>query len=43
MSSYCLKYEENTKSIILQASRTVNSGVIVLSKYAVCAEKIKIY
>ena len=39
MSSYCLKCGENTKSIILQVSKAINGGVIILSKCAVCGDK----
>ena len=39
MPSYCLKCGENTKSIILQVSRTINGGIIILSKYVVCGDK----
>ena len=44
MPSYCLKSGEDTKYIILQVSRAINGGVIILSKCAVCGDtKIKIY
>ena len=39
MSSYCLKCGENTKNIILQVSRAINGGIIILSKCAVCGDK----
>ena len=39
MSSYCLKWEENAKSIILQISRAINGGMIILSKRGVCGDK----
>ena len=39
MPSYCLKCGENTKSIILQVSRAINDGIIILSKCAVCGDK----
>ena len=39
MSPYCLRCGENIKNIILQVSRTINGGIIVLSKYAVCGDK----
>ena len=39
MPSYSLKCGENTKNIILQVSRTTNSGIIILSKCAVCGDK----
>ena len=39
MPSYSLKCGENTKDIILQVSRTTNSGIIILSKCAVCGDK----
>ena len=39
MPSYCLKCGENTKNIILQVSRAINSGIIILSKCAVCGDK----
>ena len=39
MPSYCLKCGENTKSIILQVSRTINGGIIILSKCVVCGDK----
>ena len=39
MPSYCLKCGENTKGIILQVSKTINGGIIILSKYAVCVDK----
>ena len=37
MPSYCLKCGENTKSIILQVSRTINDGIIILSK-CICGD-----
>ena len=39
MQSYCLKCGENTKNIILQISRAINDGIIILSKCAVCSDK----
>ena len=39
MSSYCLKYRENTKSTILQVSRAINGGIIILSKCVVFGDK----
>ena len=39
MPSYCLKCGENIKSIILQVSRAINDGIIILSKCAVCGDK----
>ena len=40
MSSYCLKCEKkNTKSTILQVSRAINGGIIILSKCVVCGDK----
>ena len=39
MPFYCLKCGQNTKSIILQISRAINDGIIILSKYAVCGDK----
>ena len=39
MQSYCLKCGENTKNIILQVSRAINGGIIILSKCAVCGDK----
>ena len=39
MPSYSLKRGENTKSIILQASRAINNGIIILSKCIVCDDK----
>ena len=40
MPSYCLKCGENTKSIILQVSRAINDGIIIiLSKSDVCDDK----
>ena len=38
MPSYFLKCAENTKNI-LQVSRTINGGIIILSKCAVCGDK----
>ena len=35
MLSYCLKFEENTKSTSLLVSKTINGGPIILSKCAV--------
>ena len=32
MSSYCLKCEENIKNNILQVSKAINDGTIILSK-----------
>ena len=40
MPSYCLKCGENTKSFILQVSRAINNGIIILSKCTVCGDKI---
>ena len=39
MPTYCLKCGENTKNIILRVSTTINSGIIILSKYVVCGDK----
>ena len=39
MSSYCLKCGENTNNTILQVSRSINGGIITLSKCAVCGDK----
>ena len=39
MLSYCLKCGENTKSTILQVSRAINGGTIILSKCVVCGDK----
>ena len=39
MLSYCLKCGENTKSISLLVSKTINGGTIILSKCAVCNTK----
>ena len=39
MRSYGLKCVENTKSIILQVSRAINDGIIILAKCAVCGDK----
>ena len=39
MLYYCLKCRENTKSIILQVSRAINNGIIILSKCVVCDNK----
>ena len=39
MPSCCLKCGENTKNIILQVSRAINGGIIILSKCAVCGDK----
>ena len=39
MSSCCLKSAENTKNIILQVSKAINGGTIILSKCAVCGDK----
>ena len=39
MLSYCLKCGENTKSIILQVSKAINGGIIILSKCVVCSHK----
>ena len=39
MLYYCLKCGENTKSIILQVSRAINNGIIILSKCVVCGNK----
>ena len=36
MPSYCLKCGENTRTIILQISKPINDGIIILSKCAVC-------
>ena len=39
MPFYCLKFGENTKSIILQVSRAINDGIIILLKCAACGDK----
>ena len=39
MQSYCLKCRENTKSIIVQVSRAIKDGKIILSKCVVCGDK----
>ena len=39
MPSYCLKCGENTKNIILQLSKAINCGTIILSNCAVCGDK----
>ena len=39
MLSYWLKCAENTKSIILQVSKAINGGAIILSKCDVCGNK----
>ena len=39
MLSYCLKCGENTKSTILQVSRAINGGIIILSKCVACSDK----
>ena len=39
MSSYCLKCGENIKSNILQVSKVINNGIIILSKCAVFGDK----
>ena len=39
MPSYCLKCGENTRNIILQVSRAIHGGIIILSKRAVCGDK----
>ena len=39
MSSYCLKCGKNTKDTILQVSRAINDGIIILSKCVVCSDK----
>ena len=39
MSSYYLKCGKKTKNIILQVSKAVNGGTIILSKCAVCGGK----
>ena len=39
MSSYYLKCGKKTKNIILQVSKAVNGGTIILSKCAVCGDK----
>ena len=39
MVSYCLKCVENTKSIIVQVSRAINDGIIMLSKCVACGDK----
>ena len=36
MPSYCLKCVENTKNIILQVSRAINYGIIILLKCVIC-------
>ena len=39
MLYYCLKCGENTKDIILQVSKAINGGTIILSKCAVYGDK----
>ena len=39
MSSYCLKCGEDKRNIILQVSRVIYGGIIVLSKCAECGDK----
>ena len=39
MSSYCLKCGEDKRNIILQVSRAILGGIIVLSKCAECGDK----
>ena len=39
MPSYCIKCGENTKDIILQVSRDINDGIIILSECALCGNK----
>ena len=39
MLSYCLKCEENTKSISPSVSKAKNGGTIILSKCSVCNTK----
>ena len=39
MPSYSLKCGENTKNILLQVSRAINGGMIILPKCAVSDEK----
>ena len=38
MPSYCLKCGEDTKDIIIQVSKAINGGIIILSKCAVCVD-----
>ena len=39
MPPYCIKCGENTKDIILQVSRDINDGIIILSECALCGNK----
>ena len=39
MPPYYLRCGENTKSIILQVSRAIHDGIIILSKCIVCGNK----
>ena len=39
MPSYYLKCGENTKKIILQVSRSINSGIIIISKCALFGDR----
>ena len=39
MSSYCRKFGENIKTIILQLSRAIKGGIIRISKCVVCGDK----
>ena len=39
MLSCCLKCGENTKNIIFQVSKAINSGIMILTKCAVCGDK----
>ena len=43
MLSYCLKCEENKKSISPLASKAISGGTVIISKCSVCnTKKIKI-
>ena len=39
MPSYCLKCGENTKNVVLQVSRAINGGIIILSNGVVFGNK----
>ena len=39
VASYCIKFGENTKNIILQILRAISDGIIILAKCAVCGDR----
>ena len=43
MLTYCLKCKKDTENVDVKMIKTENGRPMLLSKYAVCGKKIKIY